>query len=113
MLIFSVLMEAVFLVIGKWDYTVLLGNLLSGTAAVLNFFLMGLGVQASLGMEEKDARTRMKVSMTYRFLLMGAVIALGILLPCFHSVAAVLPVFFPRLAVLLRALFDKKRGVNG
>jgi hypothetical protein len=44
---------------------------------------------------------------------MGAVIALGILLPCFHSVAAVLPVFFPRLAVLLRAFFDKKRGVNG
>ncbi len=28
--ILSLLMEAVFLIIGKWDYTVLLGNLLSG-----------------------------------------------------------------------------------
>ena len=39
-LILSALMEAVFLIIGKWDYTVLLCNLLSGCAAVLNFFLM-------------------------------------------------------------------------
>ena len=36
-LILSAAMEAVFLIIGKWDYTVLLGNLLSGSVAVLNF----------------------------------------------------------------------------
>lgn len=36
-ILLSVLMQAVFLIIGKWDYTVLLGNLLSA-AAVGNFF---------------------------------------------------------------------------
>ena len=41
-LIFSVLMEAVFLVTGYFDYTVPLGNLLGAAATVLNFFLMGL-----------------------------------------------------------------------
>ena len=112
-LIFSILMQAIFLVIGRWDYTVLLGNLLSGAFAVLNFFLMGLSVQASLGMEEKDARARMKLSMTYRFLLMGAVLAVGVLLPCFHTVAVIVPAFFPRISVFLRPLFDKKRGVDG
>ena len=37
-LILSALMQAVFLIIRQWDYTVLLGNLLSGGSAVLNFF---------------------------------------------------------------------------
>jgi hypothetical protein len=36
-LVFSVLMEAVFLVLNAWDITVLLGNLLGAFAAVLNF----------------------------------------------------------------------------
>ena len=44
-LILSMLMQAVFLIIKQWDYTVLLGNLLGGGVAVLNFFLMGLTVQ--------------------------------------------------------------------
>jgi len=34
--LFSILMQAVFLVIGKWDYAVLFGNLLSATFAVIN-----------------------------------------------------------------------------
>ena len=39
-------MQAAFLVSGFWDYTVLLGNLLSAAAAVLNFFLLGILHQA-------------------------------------------------------------------
>ena len=46
--IFSVLMQAVFLVICEWNYTVLLGNILSAVFSVLNFFLMGLTVQKAL-----------------------------------------------------------------
>ena len=44
----SALTELVFVLIGQWDYTVLLGNLLSGDIAVLNFFLMGLAVQKAV-----------------------------------------------------------------
>ena len=52
-LVLSVLMQSVFLIIGKWDYTVLLGNLLSGAAVILNFFMLGLTVQRALEKEEK------------------------------------------------------------
>ena len=48
MLIFSGVMQAVFLVIGKWDYTVLLGNLLSYAVLMLNFFLVGIMVQMAV-----------------------------------------------------------------
>ena len=107
-LVFSVLMEAVFLLLTKWDYTVLLGNLLGALAATLNFFLMGLTVQGALGKEEKDARNAIRTSQLYRNLLLVAVAVVGILAPCFHGVATIVPLFFPRIAILLRPLFEKK-----
>ena len=107
-LILSVLMQSVFLIIGKWDYTVLLGNTLSGAAAVLNFFLMGLAVQSAVLKDEKDAATAMKASQSLRMFMLFAVAAVGVLLPCFHTVTVLVPFFFPRIAVALRPRFDKK-----
>jgi len=72
-LILSMLMQAVFLIIKRWDYTVLLGNLLGGGVAVLNFFLMGLTVQKATGEEEKRARTLMHTSQIVRTFAMFGV----------------------------------------
>ena len=109
-LILSVLLQAVFLVIGKWDYTVLLGNVLGALAGIANFFLMGLTVQASLGLEVKDAKSRMKLSQTLRTLLMFAVAVVGYLVPVFNLITVVIPFLFPRIAVTVRAIMIKKQG---
>ena len=109
-LLLSVLMQAVFLVIGKWDYTVLLGNILSGVAAILNFFLMGITVQKALEKDEKDAKSSMKVSQLYRFLFLVIVVVIGMALSCFSTWTVIIPMFFPRIAIAFRPLFDKKRS---
>lgn len=109
-LVLSALLQAIFLIIGKWDYTVLLGNVLSAIAVVLNFFLMGITVQNALGKEEKDAKNSMKVSKAYRFLFLLVVVVLGVALPCFSTWTVIIPVFFPRLAIAFRPLFDKKKS---
>lgn len=106
-LILSVLMQAIFLIVGEWDYTVLLGNLFGGGVAVLNFLLMGLTVQTSLELEEKEARGRVKLSMTLRMLMLVICAALGVLLPCFSVLATLIPLFFVRIAVALRPLADR------
>ena len=108
MLVLSAVMQAVFLIIGKWDYTVLLGNLLTGCAAVLNFFLMALTVRKAVEKDEKDARTTMKASQSLRNLMMFAVVAVGVLVPCFNVWTSIIPVFFPRISMLLRAISNKK-----
>lgn len=108
-LILSVLMQSVFLVIGKWDYTVLLGNLLSGAFSVLNFFLMGLTVQSALGKDEKEVKSAVKLSQTYRSLMMFAMLAVGVLVPVFNTLAVVIPVVFPRISFIFRPMFDKKQ----
>ena len=104
----SVLMQAVFLILHRWDYTVLLGNLLTGGAAVLNFFLMGLTIQRVLGKEEKEARTAIRVSQLYRNLAMLLIVGAAVLAPVFHVWASVIAVFFPRSAILFRPLFDRQ-----
>ena len=44
----------VFLLIGKWSTSVLLGGLLGTAVSVLNFFLMGVTVQSAVGMDDKS-----------------------------------------------------------
>lgn len=108
--VLSVLMQSVFLILGKWDYTVLLGNILGAVASAGNFFIMGLTVQNALGKEEKDAKNTMKLSQTLRMFILFAVAAAGCLVPVFNTISVVIPFLFPRIAVALRAVFIKKRG---
>ena len=108
--VFSVLMQAVFLCIGKWDYTVLLGNLWSGFFAVLNFLLMGMTVQKAVEKKEEDARTMIKASQSLRMVMQVAIAAIGAALPIMNIWAVLIPLFFPRIAVMLRPLFDRTNG---
>ncbi len=105
--LFSILMQAVFLMLGKWDYTVLLGNVLSGVAAIGNFLLLGVTVQRAVTKEEKDARQLMKFSQTYRLLGLLAVAVIGFALPVFHPLAVIIPLLFPRVAIAMRPLFKR------
>lgn len=106
-LILSLLMQAVFLVIGKWDFSVLLGNILTSFAVIVNFLLMGITVQNALEKEEKEAKNLMRMSQMYRFLFLLVVIVVGVVLSCFNTWAVIIPVFFPRIAVMFRYFFDK------
>ena len=107
-IIFSVIMEAAFLIAGYYDYTVSLGNLLGVIAAVLNFFLLGVFLQKALTKsDEKDAKAILRTSRLYRNFMILAFAAAGALLPCFNIFAVLIPLFFPRIAIALRPLFKK------
>lgn len=106
-LILSLPLELVFILIGRWDYTVLLGNLWGGVFAVGNFFLMGLGVQAALGKPQKQATNTIRTSQQLRIIMMFVAAMLGSLLPCFNIWAALIPLLFPRLAIWARPLLKK------
>ena len=108
-ILLSVLMQSVFLIVGLWKLDVLFGNLISGACAVLNFFLMGITVQKALGekySDEKNASQLMRFSQSMRMLMQLALVATGAYF--FNPVAAIIPIFFPRIAVTFRPLFNKK-----
>lgn len=107
-IIFSILMQAVFLILKKWNYTVLLGNLLSAVTAAVNFYLMGLTLEKVVECDEKSARYKVKLSHTLRTLMLFAVAAVGAATTCFNLAAVLIPLFFPRLAIALRLLIKEK-----
>lgn len=106
-IILSVLMQSVFLIISKWDYTVLLGNIYGAAIAVLNFFVMGLYVQKAVGQDEKDAKQTVKASQSLRFAAIILLAGVGVIIPVFNPVTVVIPLIFPSIAVFLRPLIDK------
>ena len=108
--ILSVLMQAVFLVCKIWDYKVLLGNLLSLILTVSNFYFMGLTVQKAVEKDESDAKKLMKSSSSIRTAVLFVIIAIGVALPWFNTVAVIVPVFFPRIAILFRPLIKDIKG---
>lgn len=109
--IFSVLMQAIFLIISKWDYTVLLGNIYGAVIAIGNFFVMGLFVQKAVLQEEKDARQTVKASQSIRMALVFILLAIGVIIfkqtPA--RMATVIPLIFPRIAIVLRVFIDKNK----
>lgn len=106
-ILLSVVMELIFWLAGHMDYTVPLGNLLGVGISVLNFFLMGLTIQKSIGLDEKAASDKLRLSQMLRMLMVIALAAVGVGLPCFHALAVVIPLFFPRIAIAFRPLLDK------
>lgn len=105
--VLTAVMLAAFLVAKAFDWTVLTGALLGSVTAVLNFLLMGLTIQGAIGLDEKDARTRLRGSQNLRMVMQTVVAVLGASLPCFNLWAVLIPLFFPRIAVMVRSRFIK------
>ena len=109
-LLLSLLMEAVFLLLGKWDLSVLAGNAIGGIAAVANFLLLGITVtRAASGPKEKSA-LRVRSSMTARLLGLAAVCALAVGLLHTNVYATLLPLLFYRVGIAFRPMLDRRRG---
>ena len=110
--ILSVVLQAVFLVLKKWDYTVLAGNILSSGIGILNFFLIGVTVQKAVLKDEKESKSVMKLSQTYRMFMMLVFISLGVLAPWCNTWAVIIPLFFTRIAIGLQP-FLRKESIGG
>ena len=137
-LILGVLMVLVFVLLGKFDYTVILGALLGCGAAIGNFFLLALSVQkaaekmngvqlpsyeeAEAELEDgqelpapdapelQQAKRSMQASYSARLFLMAVVGILGLTISCFHAVATVVPFLFPRIVIFFYGMSNKKEA---
>ncbi|MBO5525309.1 MAG: ATP synthase subunit I [Clostridia bacterium] len=106
----SVVMQGIWLLTGKWDISVLWGNLLSAGAGILNFFLMAYTVQVAVLKTEKGARNTVRLSQSLRLLFLLGIAVLGGVLECFNLYAVLIALFFPRIAITVRSIVLKKEA---
>lgn len=100
-----VLMIAVFallslLKIVAFDYTIVLASFCGTLIAIGNFTLLCLTIQKAADIEdEKQRKGQLQVSYNGRLLFQAAWVVAAFLLPCFHVVAAAIPLIFPTLVI--------------
>ena len=108
----SIVMQIVFLLIGKWDMTVVWGNLLGGAYAILNFFILGLTVQkVAADADEKRGKSLMQFSYSTRMFFTMVVVFLGLSMPLFNWVAVFAPQLFPRITIFFMGVKGQKAKV--
>ena len=107
-LLADIVMCIVFLLLGQFDYTVVLGTLWGSVFAVGNFFFMGLGVQKAMDMED-GAKRYMQKNYALRMCACVAGMAVGVKAPVFHSIAALIPFLFPKLVIYAMQIFGLYR----
>lgn len=108
----SLVMEAVFLLLRKWELPVLWGNLIGGGAAVGNFLLLGMTVARAAGGDPAKVAMRVRSSMTARLLGLAAICALAVGLLHTNVYATLLPLLFPRVGIAFRPWVDRRRGAT-
>jgi membrane protein YqaA with SNARE-associated domain len=105
------LMQSVYLIIGRWGISVLFGNVLGAGIGILNFFLLGLSVQKAVASDEKKAKEVMRGSHALRFAGIIVLIAVSLIFPkVFDIVATIISLLFASTAVFFRQIFVKKNN---
>lgn len=109
----SFIMQAVFLLLGKWNPSVLLGNLIGAATAIGNYLLLGMTVAKAVSGPADKAALKVRSSMTARLLGQAAIAAIAIGLLHTNVYATLLPLLFPRIGIAFRPLIDRKMGKTG
>lgn len=107
-IILTIVMLLVYLVLGQLRWQVVASVVLSGSWAVLNFFIMGLTVQKAAA-DQTRAKNLMQFSYSLRMLGSALVMIMGFTVPIFEPIPVVVPLIFPRLTILGMQISGKYR----
>ncbi len=99
-LVCTLIVIAVFAVIGRFDYTVLIGGAVGFFAAFLNFYCMSVSVVRALETgDEVAAKLKLRSSYITRTIGLVIVIAASIAVDFINFVPVLLSVFYPRITI--------------
>lgn len=110
----TALMIAVFVLLGKYDTSVLLGGIAGSIIATANFFAMA--VVTTLAGDRAEAqdvaggKKLVQASYPIRMLVLAAALFLCAKSGVFHVVALVIPLLFVRPTITLAEFFRKERS---
>lgn len=86
--------------IGSFDYRVLLSGAVGTAVAVGNFALLCITIQNAAGADnQKQMKARFQLSYNARLIAQAAWVLAAFMLPCFHVLAAAIPLLFPTVII--------------
>lgn len=107
-------MVGIFALLGQFDTAVLLGGIVGGALAVLNFFVMALGAMIAsdkaVDQDVKGGQATVRTSMIVRLVLMAVVLIAFAKSGLCNVLAMVLPLAFTRPILMFAEFFGKAGG---
>ena len=98
---------AVLFFAGGFDHTLLLGGVWGNLVGVGNFWLLGKSAESALRRRDpKSARTYMNTMYCIRYLGIFLAMTAAAVLPFISVITAAVPLFFPRIAITLKTLWE-------
>ena len=92
-----------------FDYTLITGAVNGAVQCAANFFFLGKSAQSALKRgSAKSAQTYMNVMYCLRYLGLFALLTAAALLPFINLITALIPLFFPKIVITIRAIKEKK-----
>lgn len=109
-LLLSLLEQATFVALGKWELPVLFSNLMMDAVFILDFFFLGITLQIAVKKkDEKEIKNLMLLSRGLRFIMIGGALVVGILLDEVFNLWALLPpILFNRITLFVIQLRMKR-----
>lgn len=110
----SALMVGVFVLIGRFDRTVVFGALLGTAASVINFIIMTISLLRAEN-SESPAKAALKVRGFYllRMVILVVILIFALKSGFFNPFATLLPLVFPRIAMFINEILFQKRREGG
>lgn len=108
------LMVGIFALLGAFDASVLLGGVVGGVVAVVNFFAMAIGVNIAADKAEnqdvKGGQATIKASYILRLAVMALVLFAFAKSGLCNIIALVVPLIFVRITLTVSEFFRRKPG---
>ncbi|MBE6951985.1 MAG: hypothetical protein E7452_00310 [Ruminococcaceae bacterium] len=105
-------MMAIYLLIGYYDTSVLLGGIIGGVLAVGNFLFMAIGASLAadkaLAQNVKGGKAVIRNSMLLRYLVIFVILAACAKSGLCDAIALVIPLIFVRPIMMISEFFRKK-----
>ncbi|MBR5023133.1 MAG: ATP synthase subunit I [Oscillospiraceae bacterium] len=109
-------MIGIFVLLGKFDISVLWGGIVGGLVAIANFFVMAIGVNIAAdkaqNQDVKGGQAAIKGSYLLRMILMVVVLVAFAKSGICNVIALVVPLVFVRFTLTLWEFFRRKPGDN-
>ncbi len=100
-------MLIVFALFGYFSLPVIIGGLLGGIVAFLNFLLLAVAIEKSVSGHNSPKGT-LASSYSIRLIFIGAVIVFAIKSQYINYLAVVIPLLFPRIAIMVKNLLKMR-----
>lgn len=110
MLIGAALECAVYFLLKKFSLSVLFGAAYGTFFTILNFFLMGLGVQKTM---EDGENAKPKRSYTLRMLMITAAVVVAVLIQQIDTIAVLIPFLLLKPCIYILTILNGKKSAKG